>query len=259
MNENLGSVAKYLDYVGKKMSGNVLSPCVARPSFYLVCPCCSSQDENLGDFDDSGTKVCFGNITNAQGIFKYPFEKPITQGFGNYYELVDNLQQNPPPYLTEAWKLYQARGAPYYRAHKNNKTSLFILSPCWGLVRADFCLPHYNFEFALRQKAKQLDSHFRYIDDTGADLIQNWSGYGFNHLESDAKQNPQKPIVVLGGKCYILRFRYLYCLAALKNPVYALIGDDKCFNILNQANLPNWNLIRVNSYTNWHYNYMKNL
>lgn len=228
-----------------------------KPDFFLVCPCCGTQ-EGLPLFFDNGISVKFGNVDGAQGEFHYPFHKPKTSGFDDYYKLVNSLQKTPTNYMIEAKYLYLGRGkpTPYELAYDHNKTNLFILSPCWGLVSADFKLPRYNFEFRVRQRLSRLGDHYRYINQKGKDNCPAWAGKGFNHLDSEAKKNPQKPIVILGGANYIYRFYGIYSDCKWVNPVYAIVGES---NIANEISAPTWKFIKVQGNQNWHYQYMKRI
>lgn len=229
----------------------------ARSDFYLVCPCCKSQTQ-LPPFDDAGHKICFA--PSSVGVFKFPFDPVYSAGYKDYFELVAARQTGNFPYLLEAYRLYKGTGGAYAAAFAKFGDDMFILSSCWGLVSAKFKLPCYNFEFSVRQKRQPTPTpHTRYINYDGCDTCNAWLNTGFFHLAQPAFENPLKPVVIVGGQQYIRRFKYLYSVNGLQNPVIALVGEDKMHSYLTAAKPKNWHIKRIGGYTNWQYWYMKNL
>lgn len=229
----------------------------ARPDFYLVCPCCKSQTQ-LPPFDDAGHKICFS--PSPKVAFKFPFDPVYSAGYKDYFELVAAKQAGNLPYMLEAYRLYIGSGGAYAAAFANFEDDMFILSSCWGLVSAKFKLPCYNFEFSVRQKGQSTPiAHTRYINYDGCDTCNAWQNTGFFHLAQPAVEKPLKPIVVVGGQQYIRRFKYLYLANNLQNPVIVFAGEDKVCSYLTAAKPKNWHIKRIDGYTNWQYQYMKNL
>lgn len=225
------------------LSGGILDK-AHKPDFYIVCPCSSYQLQlNTNGMD------C--RIASTE---KEKRDRPFDP-YKNWKTYFDAVRENQDG-LTPAYRLYMGNKgveSPYFKCHNNNKGKMFCLSSAWGIVRSDFCLPHYNVNFA-----KKSDSS---LDSSGEYANPDWKkgmAMAFNHLEA---VDERTPIVVMGGLEYIKRFLFLH--EKMKNPLVIFHNSDGTETLLfkykNSRNGLEIRQIRVAKAEKrmWYYKYME--
>ena len=146
-----------------------------------------------------------------------------------YNDLHKDVPGDNPLGLLPAWRLYKN---PTYAllAEKYGPERLYILSPGWGLIRADFLTPDYDITFSNnaepynRRRERDAYDDWRMLPDDTAD-----------------------PVVFFGGKSYIKLFCAL--TERVKGPRYVF------FNSRNAPDAPGCHLRKFDTRTrtNWHY------
>ena len=233
----------YLTDVCAVAEGKKANITVHKPNSYLLCPCSGDKLNNAPILYNTFVN---SNLTNA--IFR-PFDIVNSSTKKTYFDAVRNSQNQ----LTPACKLYRGndKKSAYVDCYNNNGANMFCLSPAWGIVRADYCLPDYEVSFGNGFES-ELNRKGEYINPLWRIGMVNT----FNHL-STTKSNI--PLVVIGGANYIRRAIYLYKIGAIKNPLFIITNSHKIENECKKdPNLKN-NCINVKSSSKmkWYYAIMR--
>jgi len=170
----------------------------------IVFPCCAGKGKRYWEY--KGQKVEFVADPRQCGEssgFLYCRPDDINTDTGKKWreELEEYNQQYQrtamnPLGLCRAWELYQPKQYKtiYAQLYTNFKERFFILSAGWGLVRADYLLPHYDI--TLKKSAPVCNRRTQQIHF-----------YDFNHL---AQSIQQEDVVLFPGlKDYINLFHEL--------------------------------------------------
>ena len=143
--------------------------------------------------------------------------------------------QSNPLGLFTAYQLY-TNSAYAALVHRFGIEKVYVLSPAWGLVRADYLIPTYDISFAYHKD--------KYIMRTKRQTYLD-----LNMLADDGED-----IVYIGGKNYQDMFcRLLQNHECLKTVIY---------NSINEPDVPRGFetiLYETNIRTNWHYEFAHNL
>jgi hypothetical protein len=144
---------------------------------------------------DDHRKVEFvGEPTGAPQVAGMIYAQPddVSNNGESWRQLLWKYNRQPgenPRGLWRAYRLYD--NAVYERlANHCGIESLYILSAGWGLIRADFLIPHYNITFSQSsepyKRRKKLDSYkdFRMLSDDGDDKLLFFGGKDYLPLFS---------------------------------------------------------------------------
>ena len=232
------------NYVNAVFNGKSVG--MPKPKFYIVCPCSGTQDPQAPTL---GVEIK-GNPSNSNE--RRPFDTPT------FFDLVRVLQKVD---LMPAYKLYIGNGTPYLEVHKNNPNRAYFLSPAWGIVRSSFCLPQYDVSFSGTQEDEDPEAYVE-IDSNGEYTDGEWKSgmqYAFNQLKDDIDKfgNHNIPIVLMMGKEYFWRFKYLYINSKMQNPLLVIAGNS---DVVRDCVSLNWRFCRPPHNGNtWYYEYMKKI
>jgi len=215
----------------------------------VIFPCCAGKEKRYWEY--KGQKVEF--VANPDkcaklGGFLYchPDCKNPDTGKTWRQELEDYNKQyqltgKNPLGLCRAWELYQPKQNKtiYAQLYKKFGERLFILSAGWGLVRADYLLPHYDITFG--QRAKPYNER-----------RENDTYYDFNQL-IDVELEKNDIIYFFGVKGYIWLYYRLTCNLSCRKVIYH--RSTKIHQIQGYEYMPYSGGRR----TSWHYSCIKDL
>ncbi len=209
-----------------------------KPDFYVVCPCCKTQR--------SAKKNPLNGVVSI-------FNRKVVRPFDSYqnentiFDAVKDMQND----LTPAYQLYQGKqgkSSPYRMCYENNKGKMFCLSPAWGIVRADFCLPEYNVKFGETETTLTNDGD--YVNQDWQKGMKN----AFNHLKDVTDKTI--PIVAFGNENYIKRLIFLKKSGVIENSIVVFTRNA---NIIEMCDKKKIDFVEAHTTraTNWYYDYMK--
>lgn len=200
----------------------------------IVIQCAASKQANAGYFlDRNGHKACFvANPALAPAATGCIYARPDDKANGSTWrEMLDdyNLGKSNPYRLLPAGQLYCH---PVYAAllSKFGINNVYILSACWGLLKADYLTPCYDITFSNSADAWKKRSKKAACDD-------------FNQLPLDSRNE----LVFFGGKDYLPLFCQLTAGYRGKRKVF--------FNAKQAPDAPGCELVPypTRTRTNWHY------
>jgi len=154
----------------------------------IIFPCSKGKKEKY--WENKGQKVEFvanpnpDNCAKSQGFLHcHPDDintdtgKTWRQELQDYNEYCQRTNKNPFG-LYKACELYEPKRNKqiYNQLYQNFKSRLFILSAGWGLVRADYLLPHYDITLKENVAICNRRTKQRKFDD-------------FNHLAQNIQQD----------------------------------------------------------------------
>ena len=203
-----------------------------------VIACAASKKLDAGRLVDAEQEVTFvarPDLAPADGCFyKRPDDRASSgRSFRNMLEEYNRDRRADNPWgLLPAWELYVP---PAYRALREacGADKLFVLSAGWGLVGADYLLPHYDITFSNSAKGRSAYKRREHGDPGYRD---------FAMLPQDTSERT----VFFGGKDYVSLFCRLTEGVAQRKVFY---------NSVTPPFAPGCELVRyrTRTRTNWHY------
>ena len=204
-----------------------------------VIACAGKKKPNAGRLVDRGREVMFvahPEDAPADGRFLYRRpDDPASSGrsFRDMLEEYNRDRRADNPWgLLPAWELYVP---PVYRALRDacGADKLFILSAGWGLVGADYLLPHYDITFSNSAKGRNAYKRRWHGDPDWRDFAMLPKG-------------TSERTVFFGGKDYAPLFCRLTEGVARRTVFY---------NSTTPPSAPGCELVhyRTRTRTNWHY------